>query len=134
LYFRGKWRLPVSLKCVGRNSPGVPKTDRTEKGKRAKKKSKRGRRAGAKGEGKSETPASAKESRESVLNFLRSAALEVAKGVVDAAKKGQLAHAKLLFEMTGIHPASEEAMANAPQEVFIQTLLREAKPPAESGT
>jgi hypothetical protein len=123
----------VPLKFVGRNHAVAPKTDRTTKGRRTKKKLKGRRRASAKVERNCEAPVSAKKARETVLNFLRSSALAVAKGMVNAARKGQLAHTKFLFEVTGIHPASEEAMASAPQELFIETLLRKANLPLESG-
>jgi hypothetical protein len=133
LFFKG-WRLPASLKVVGRNRRAAPIRNRKEKEKRAAKGSRGTGRTVAKEEVKSEMLAGAKEARESVLNFLRSSALEAARGVVNAARKGQVAQAKLLFEMTGIHPASEEAVVNPPQELLIQTLLRKVNTAAESGT
>jgi hypothetical protein len=115
-------KLTASLKFVRPNGPASPTSDKKGKRKCAARSNVAVRNIAK--EVKDERPVSAREARESVLNCLRSSALEAAKGVVRAAKKGQLAQAKLLFEMAGIYPASEEATAGPRQEMFIETLLR----------
>jgi hypothetical protein len=68
----------------------------------------------------------AKEVRESMENLVRLEAIEITQAIIEAAKGGQLAHAKYLFELGGIHPLAGNVQENPHSESLIQSLLRRA--------
>jgi hypothetical protein len=74
-----------------------------------------------------EKPVSAKEALDTIKNLVWQSAEEIVRGIVDAAKKGQLAPAKYAFELGGIFPVTEETATTEPQELLVQTLLRKAE-------
>jgi hypothetical protein len=86
----------------------------------------------------SEKPVSAKEALDNIKNLVRRSAEEIARGIIDGAKKGQLAQAKYAFEFGGIFPVTEETAeetaTSEPKELLIQTLLRKAEAQSEGQT
>ncbi len=64
----------------------------------------------------SEKPKSAAETLQTVVDLVRACAEEIAKGLIEQAKSGELAHARYLYELARIHPASPEATESRPEE------------------
>ena len=69
--------------------------------------------------------------RENVAGLVRKFATEIATGAIDAAREGQLAHVKYLFELAGLYPAMEETGATRPEDSLTHTLLRRMGLPTE---
>lgn len=63
-----------------------------------------------------EKPVGAAEALKMVADLVRVHAGEIASGVIDQAKSGELAHTRYLFELAGIHPPSPEATESKPEE------------------
>lgn len=72
--------------------------------------------------------------REQVKGMVRASAVLIVKGVIEAAKKGQLAQVKYLFEMAGVHPPEEQSQAGGEGESLAQVLLRRLNLPSEPVT
>jgi|SRR5271170_2366822 len=75
-------------------------------------------------------PADLAEVRKNIATLVRSAAEEIAAGVIKAAKRGQLAPAKYLFETVGLYLATEETPAK-PEHSLAYTLLKRMGLPTE---
>ena len=71
------------------------------------------------------------DARENVTKLVRDAAIEIALGVIEGAKAGQLASAKYLFEVAGLYPAAEEAAAARPEDSLAYILLKRMGLPTE---
>jgi len=56
---------------------------------------------------------------------------EIALALLEAAKGGQLAHAKYLFEVAGIYPKGDENEASRDKESLTYRVLKEFGPPTE---
>jgi len=69
--------------------------------------------------------------RENIDSLVGVSAEEIAKTVIEAAKKGQLASVKYLFESVGLYPAMEETKAKAPEDSLAYALLRRLGLPTE---
>ncbi len=72
-----------------------------------------------------EKPVTTEEALQKVANLVRSRAGEITQKLIEAAKQGQLPHAKYLFEVAGIHPRSPEGTATKPEESVIYSWLKE---------
>ena len=71
------------------------------------------------------------QARESINNLVASAAEEIAKKLIEAAKDGQLAVAKYLFEAVGLYPPTEETKTRPKEDSLAYTLLRRMGLPTE---
>jgi hypothetical protein len=69
--------------------------------------------------------------RENINSLVGNSAEDIASGVIEVAKTGQLASAKYLFEAVGLYPATEETRAKAPEDSLAYTLLRRIGLPTE---
>ncbi len=61
--------------------------------------------------------------RKDISNMVGNSATEIAAGMIHAALAGELAPAKYLFEMAGLHPATEETEAADPEEDSLAHIL-----------
>ncbi|MFY9740930.1 MAG: hypothetical protein WA252_03085 [Candidatus Sulfotelmatobacter sp.] len=72
-----------------------------------------------------ENPITTSEALQRVANLVRGSAGEITQKLIEAAKQGQLPHAKYLFEVAGIHPTRPEVTAAKPEESVIYSWLKE---------
>lgn len=63
------------------------------------------------------------EVRENINELVMESAVAIANNVIEAAKTGQLASAKYLFEAAGIYPATEQAAMRPIETSLAHTLL-----------
>lgn len=63
-------------------------------------------------------PKDAARARENVSDLVRKSAGAIANGLIEAAKSGQLAQAKYLFEVAGVYPAPEKARSGKDSVVY----------------
>lgn len=82
-------------------------------------------------ESDTERPVDLEEARERVSDLVRKSAGEIASGVIEVAKGGQLASAKYLFEAVGLYPAAEQTAPGPPEDSLAQTLLKRLGIPLE---
>jgi len=68
-----------------------------------------------------------------IANLVKGQAGEIALGLLEAAKGGQLAHAKYLLEIAGIYPRGDENKASGGEESLTYRLLKEFGMPTEPG-
>lgn len=81
-----------------------------------------------------EKPIGAAEALKIVADLVRVHAGEIASGVIDQAKSGELAHTRYLFELAGIHPSGPEAAESKPEDSPTYKWLTElASTAAERG-
>ncbi len=71
------------------------------------------------------------QARENVANLVRNSAAEIAMGMIEGAKAGQLASAKYLFEVAGLYPATEETEVERTEDSLAYTLLKRMGLPTE---
>lgn len=72
------------------------------------------------------------QARENVATVVRNSATEIAKGLIEGAKAGQLASAKYLFEVAGLYPAAAEQTVTArPEDSLAHILLKRMELPTE---
>jgi len=71
--------------------------------------------------------------REQIKDSVVASARDMVSGMVEAAKKGQVAPAKFLFELAGLFPESPEAANREEEESLTATLLRRLGLPTEPG-
>jgi hypothetical protein len=71
------------------------------------------------------------EVRENINELVKESAEEIAKGVIEAAKTGQLAPAKYLFEAAGIYPVTEQTAMRPIETSLAHTLLTRMGLPLE---
>jgi hypothetical protein len=69
--------------------------------------------------------------RENINNRLWASAEEVAVGIIDAARAGQVVSARYLFEAIGLYPASEQTENKREADSLALTLLRRLGLPTE---
>jgi hypothetical protein len=69
--------------------------------------------------------------RADIDKLIRSAAEDIAQGLIDAAKTGQVAPAKYLFEAVGLYPATEETLPKPEGESLAERLLKRMGLPTE---
>jgi hypothetical protein len=73
--------------------------------------------------GRSKKPVDLVQVRENINNLVRASAEEIATGVINVAKAGQLMSAKYLFEAVGLYPATEQTTARPIEHSLAHTLL-----------
>lgn len=78
-------------------------------------------------------PPGAAEALQTVSDLVRAYAGKITQGLIEQAKSGELAHARYLYELAGIHPASPEATASHPEESPTYKWLMELASTAEAG-
>lgn len=71
------------------------------------------------------------QARENVADLVRGSAAEIAMGMIEGAKAGQLASAKYLFEVAGLYPATEETEVERTGDSLAYTLLKRMGLPTE---
>ncbi len=71
------------------------------------------------------------QARENVSDLVRKSAADIATGVINGAKRGQLASAKYLFEAVGLYPATGQTAERPAEESLAHTLLRRMGLPLE---
>jgi hypothetical protein len=76
-------------------------------------------------------PVDVVQARENVAALVRDSGSEIARGMIESAKVGQLAAAKYLFELAGLYPATEETEAVRVEDSLAHTLLRRMGLPIE---
>lgn len=69
-------------------------------------------------------PADIAQARENVVSLIRDSATEIATAAIEKAIAGELASAKYLFELAGLHPAKEETMQEHTEDSQAFALLR----------
>ena len=69
-------------------------------------------------------PVGVVQARENVADLVRNSAAEIAMGMIEGAKAGQLASAKYLFEVAGLYPATEETEEERTEDSLAYTLLK----------
>jgi hypothetical protein len=69
--------------------------------------------------------------RADIDKLIRSAAEIIAQALIDAAKAGQVAPAKYLFEAVGLYPVTEETMPKPEGESLAERLLKRMGLPTE---
>lgn len=74
--------------------------------------------------GKAKKPKDLAEARKDITEIVRAEATLMAKAVVVEALKGQLAHMKYLFEVSGLYPANLGAEAKPGEDSLALTLLK----------
>jgi hypothetical protein len=79
---------------------------------------------------KARTPMSAQEVRKAILDLVNVSAVDIVSSLVDAAKEGQVASAKYLFEFCGLFPVHEE-MVEKKEDSLAYTLLKRMGLPTE---
>jgi hypothetical protein len=81
-------------------------------------------------EAETAVPADLVEARKMITELVRLAAVEIATSFLNAAKTGQVAPAKYLFEAVGLYPAKEETPERA-KHSLAYTLLKQMGLPTE---
>jgi hypothetical protein len=76
-------------------------------------------------------PADVVQIRTNVNNMVWNSAETIATAMINAAKSGQLATAKYLFEVAGIYPATEETKGKPKEDSLAYTLLKRLGLPTE---
>jgi hypothetical protein len=76
---------------------------------------------------------SAAEALQGIANLVKGQAGAITLALVEAAKGGQLAHARYLFELSGIYPKAAENKAGGNEESSTYRLLKEFGLPTEPG-
>jgi len=76
-------------------------------------------------------PVDVVQARENVADLVRNSAAEIAMGMIEGAKAGQLASAKYLFEVAGLYPATEETEVERAEDSLAYTLLKRMGLPTE---
>ena len=76
-------------------------------------------------------PAEIAQVRTKINNMVWNSAETIAKAMINAAKSGQLATAKYLFEVAGIYPATEETKGIPKEDSLAYTLLKRLGLPTE---
>jgi hypothetical protein len=85
-----------------------------------------------KDEGKdTKKPVDMVQAREKVSDLVRKSAAAIATGVINSAKRGQLASAKYLFEAVGLYPATGQTPEGPAEYSLAHTLLRRMGLPLE---
>jgi hypothetical protein len=79
--------------------------------------------SGEKGKAISNEPVDMARVRKDISNMVGNSATEIAAGMINAALAGELAPAKYLFEMAGLHPVAEKTEAENPQEDSLAHIL-----------
>ncbi len=69
--------------------------------------------------------------RENINDLVKDSAEDIATEVIKAAKTGQLASAKYLFEAVGLYPPTEETRPTLKEDSVAHTLLRRLGLPTE---
>ena len=77
------------------------------------------------------TPVDVVQARQDVADLVRDSAAEIAMGMIEGAKAGQLASAKYLFEVAGLYPATEETEMERTEDSLAYTLLKRMGLPTE---
>jgi len=73
------------------------------------------------------------EARKNISDAVRSSAMDIIGALIQKAEDGEVAPAKYLFEMVGLHPATEETTSK-PEDSLAYTLLeRMGLPPDLDG-
>ncbi len=75
-------------------------------------------------------PADMVQARSNISNLVRKASDQIAKEMIDTAKKGELARAKYLFELAGLYPANEETAPKTEAESLAQIVIKGLGGPA----
>jgi hypothetical protein len=68
-----------------------------------------------------------------ITSLVRGEAVDIAGKLLEAAKSGQLAHARYLFEVAGIYPKVDESAESGSGESLTYRLMKELGLPAEPG-
>jgi len=94
-----------------------------------KKKAKRKKKSTAKrtakvSEGRAKKRVNRARVREDIDHLVWHSAKTIVEKVLEGARGGQVAAARYLFELAGLHPATEEAKARAPEDSLPYMLLR----------
>jgi hypothetical protein len=76
-------------------------------------------------------PVDVVQARANVADLVRNSAGEIAMGMIEGAKAGQLASAKYLFEVAGLYPATEETEVERAEDSLAYTLLKRMGLPTE---
>jgi hypothetical protein len=71
-----------------------------------------------------EIPKNIAEARETTLRMVRESTPGIVAGLITAAKGGQVASAKYLFELAGLYPAVNDTSAEEKEESLAYTLLK----------
>lgn len=74
-----------------------------------------------------QSPISADQARERVVNLVRRAAERLAEGAVKLAIEGQFAQLKYLYELAGIFPATGTTAASTAEEPLIRRIVAKAE-------
>jgi hypothetical protein len=69
-----------------------------------------------------------------ITSLVRGSAGLIAVALLEAAKSGQLAHARYLFEMAGIYPKVDEGAGGGGEESLTYRLMKELGLPTEPGS
>ncbi len=73
------------------------------------------------------------EVRENIRNLVENSAVEIATGVIQKARDGQLAAAKYLFEVAGLHPLTEETAGKPEEDSVAHRLWKRIGVQVETG-
>jgi len=76
-------------------------------------------------------PADVVQIRTNIHNMVWNSVETIATAMINAAKSGQLATGKYLFEVAGIYPATEETKAKPKEDSLAYTLLKRLGLPTE---
>ncbi len=74
------------------------------------------------------------EVRQNIKNLVGNSAAEITSGVIEKAREGQLAAAKYLFEVAGLHPLMEETAGKPEEYSLAQSLWKRIGLPIEGGS
>jgi hypothetical protein len=89
--------------------------------------------------GKNNKPSTVKttdavEVRQNIKNLVENSAVEIASGMIEKARTGQLAAAKYLFEVAGLHPLTEETAGKPEEDSVAHRLWKRMGMPVEPGS
>jgi hypothetical protein len=71
------------------------------------------------------------EVRQNIKNLVENSAVEITSGVIKKARDGQLAAAKYLFEVAGLHPSTEETRGKPEEDSVVHGLWKRIGLPVE---